>query len=55
MPEWKTVLRVNGEVIPLNEFVSRLLSNLLLAIVWSLKGTPEPRVIELRAEEETHS
>ncbi|MDZ7373471.1 MAG: hypothetical protein ONB23_05815 [candidate division KSB1 bacterium] len=50
MPEYTADLRVNGQSIPLNEFVNRLLSNIICAMVASLKGTSEPKIIEIRVE-----
>ena len=40
-------LEVNGVEVPLNPFVSRILSSLLLAFVRELKGVGEPRVIRV--------
>ncbi len=42
-------LKVDHRLIPLNPFVQRLISNVILGIVKSLKGTPEmPKLVELR-------
>ncbi len=49
--EEKVVLKVNGSAIPMNRFVQRVISNVLVALARSLKGVPEDvRRIEMVVE-----
>ena len=50
MGEPRTTLKVNGEDIPLNEFVNRFFANVLRGMVQSLKGVETPNVIEVKVE-----
>ncbi|HFE52332.1 MAG TPA: hypothetical protein ENK07_02750 [Bacteroidetes bacterium] len=48
--EKETKLFVNGEEIPLNEFVNEMFANVVLGMIQSLKGVEDPKEIELRVE-----
>ncbi len=48
--EKETHLFVNGEEIPLNEFVNEMFANVVLGMIQSLKGVEDPKEIELRVE-----
>lgn len=50
MGEPKTTLKVNGQEVPLNEFVNRFFGNVLYGMVQSLKGVEKPEVVELKVE-----
>ena len=48
--EKKTTLIVNGQEIPLNEFVNGFFASTILGMIASLRGVPEPRTVEIRVE-----
>ncbi|MEW5766583.1 MAG: hypothetical protein AB1797_03010 [bacterium] len=45
--EREVTLLVNGKPIPLNPFVSRIIINIVMGIVSSLRGTEEAKEVKL--------
>jgi hypothetical protein len=39
--KWKAQLQVNGETMPLNPFVSQMITSIVLGMISPLKGLPE--------------
>ncbi len=48
----KTSLVINGSIIPMNEFVEATFKNVIKGLVKSLKGVDEPKVIEIKIEDD---
>ncbi|MHC1590203.1 MAG: hypothetical protein ACXQTQ_04495 [Candidatus Hecatellaceae archaeon] len=39
--KWRVQLQVNGETMPLNPFVSQMITSIILGMISPLKGLPE--------------